>query len=643
MKVIIQNQELEVSAPITVYDAAKDADLISRAVIGAEIDGKTVALTQELSEGDRVKLLTFADEAGKHLFRHTASHILAQAVKRLYPESKLTIGPAIDNGFYYDIDSDVSFSPDVLKKLEDEMKKIVKENLKIERFELPREEAVKLMTEREEPYKVQLINELPEGSVISFYRQGEFVDLCAGPHLFSTGAVKALKLTQCTGAYWKGDQKNKMLQRIYGVAFPSKDELNEYLAAQEEAVKRDHNKLGRDLGYFTTVDYIGQGLPILLPKGARVIQLLQRWVEDVEQKKGCLLTKTPYMAKRDLYKISGHWDHYRDGMFILGDPDDETKECFAMRPMTCPFQYQVFLNKNRSYRDLPMRLTETSTLFRNEDSGEMHGLIRVRQFTISEGHYIIRPDQLEEEFKGCLDLCKYFLGTVGLLDKCTFRFSQWDPANPKNKYEGTPEQWEKAQATMGQILDKLGLDYTIGIDEAAFYGPKLDIQYRNVYGKEDTLVTIQIDMLLAERYGMYYTDKDGEKKLPYIIHRTSLGCYERTLAYLIETYAGALPTWLSPEQVRILPIGDEHIEYAKQLKERLDNAGLRVELDDSSNTIGYKIRNAQTQKVPYMLIVGAKEIETGTVSVRNRAGETVTKSVDDFLSDILVEIAEKRR
>ncbi len=643
MNIQIQNQKLEINAPATVYDAAKEAGLITREVIGAEIAGKTVALTQELQEGDAVKLLTFADEAGKHLFRHTASHILAQAVKRLYPAAKLTVGPAVENGFYYDIDSDEAFTPEVLKKLEDEMKKIVKENLKIERFELPREEAVKLMTEREEPYKVQLINELPEGEVISFYRQGEFVDLCVGPHLFSTGAVKGIKLTQCTGAYWKGDQNNKVLQRIYGVAFPSKDELNAYLAAQEEALKRDHNKLGRDLGYFTTVDSIGQGLPIIMPKGARVIQLLQRWVEDVEQKKGCLLTKTPYMAKRDLYKISGHWDHYRDGMFIMGDPDDETKDCYALRPMTCPFQYQVYLNKNRSYRELPMRLTETSTLFRNEDSGEMHGLIRVRQFTISEGHYILRPDQLEEEFRGCLELCKYFLGTVGLLDKCTFRFSQWDPANPKNKYEGTPEQWEKAQATMGQILDNLGLEYTIGIDEAAFYGPKLDIQYRNVYGKEDTLVTIQIDMLLAERYGMYYTDKDGEKKLPYIIHRTSLGCYERTLAYLIETYAGAFPLWLAPEQVRILPIGDEHIEYAKKLKERLDDAGLRVELDDSSNTIGYKIRNAQTQKVPYMLVIGAKEIETGTVSVRNRAGETVSKTVEAFLSEALLEVAEKRR
>ena len=643
MKIKMQGKEIEVSAPATVYDAAKEAGLIDRSVIGAEIEGKTVALTTEVHEGESVWLLTFADEAGKHLFRHTASHILAQAVKRLYPEAKLTIGPAVDNGFYYDIDSDVTFTPEVLAKLEAEMKKIVKENLKIERFELPRDEAVKLMTERDEPYKVQLINELPEGEVISFYRQGEFVDLCAGPHLFSTGLVKAFKLTQCTGAYWKGDQKNKVLQRIYGVAFPSKEELNEYLTQQAEALKRDHNKLGRDLGFFTTVDCIGQGLPVLLPKGARVIQLLQRWVEDVEQAHGCILTKTPLMAKRELYKISGHWDHYLDGMFVMGDPHDETKECFALRPMTCPFQYQVYLNKKRSYRELPMRLTETSTLFRNEDSGEMHGLIRVRQFTISEGHYILRPEQLEEEFKGCLDLMKYFLGTVGLLDKCTFRFSQWDPANPHNKYEGTKEQWEVAQAAMGKILDDLGLEYTIGFDEAAFYGPKLDVQYKNVYGKEDTLVTIQIDMLLAERFGMYYTDKDGTQKLPYIIHRTSLGCFERTLAYLIETYAGAFPMWLAPEQVRILPIGDEHIDYAKKLAEKYAAAGLRVTVDDSSNTIGYKIRATQMEKVPYMLVIGAKEMETDSVAVRNRAGETVTKTVDGFLADALVEVAEKRR
>ena len=642
MKIKILDQVREYDAPVTVYDAARDMELITRAVIGAQIDGETVALTKELTADAEVKLLTFEDAAGKQLFRHTAAHILAQAVKRLYPAAKLTIGPAIDNGYYYDIDSEVPFGTDALKAIEGEMKKIVKENLKIERFELPRAEAIALMQEKDEPYKVQLIEELPEDAVISFYRQGEFTDLCAGPHLFSTGAVKAFKLTQCTGAYWKGDQKNKMLQRIYGIAYPSKDEMNAYLQQQEEALKRDHNKLGRELELFTTVDTIGQGLPVLLPKGARVVQLLQRWVEDEEQKRGYLLTKTPLMAKRDLYKISGHWDHYRDGMFILGDPDDETKECFALRPMTCPFQYQVFLNKKRSYRDLPMRLGETSTLFRNEDSGEMHGLIRVRQFTISEGHLVIRPDQLEEEFKGCLDLAMYMLDTMGLKEDCSFRFSQWDPART-DKYEGTPEQWNEAQSIMQRLLDENGIHYAIGIDEAAFYGPKLDIQIKNVFGKEDTLITIQIDMLLAKKFGMEYVDSNNQLVTPYIIHRTSMGCYERTLALLIEKYAGAFPMWLAPEQIRILPIGDEHIEYAKSVYEKLSAAGLRVELDDSSNTIGYKIRNTQLQKVPYMLIIGAKEVEEGTVSVRNRAGETVSKSVDTFLAEALVEVATKKR
>ena len=643
MQVKLQNDcVLEIAEGTTVYEAAREAGLISREVIGAEIDGKTVALTAELKEGDEVKLLTFADAAGKHLFRHTASHVLAQAVKRLYPDAKLTVGPAIDNGFYYDIDSDVSFTADALKALEGEMKKIVKENLKIERFELPRAEAIALMTEKNEPYKVQLIEELPEDAVISFYRQGEFTDLCAGPHLFSTGAIKAFKLTQCTGAYWKGDQKNKMLQRIYGIAYPTKDEMNEYLKQQEEALKRDHNKLGRELELFTTVDVIGQGLPILLPKGARVVQTLQRWVEDEEQKRGYLLTKTPLMAKRELYKISGHWDHYLDGMFVLGDPHDETKECFALRPMTCPFQYQVFLNKKRSYRDLPMRLGETSTLFRNEESGEMHGLIRVRQFTISEGHLILRPDQLAEEFKGCLDLAIHMLDTLGLKEDCSFRFSQWDP-NRTDKYEGTPEQWNEAQGIMKDLLDANGITYSIGIDEAAFYGPKLDIQIKNVFGKEDTLVTIQIDMLLAKKFGMEYVDSNNQLVTPYIIHRTSMGCYERTLALLIEKYAGAFPLWLAPEQVRVLPIGDEHVEYAAQVRDRLAAAGLRVELDDSSNTIGYKIRATQMAKVPYMLVIGAKEVEEGTVAVRNRAAQTVTKSVDQFMSEALLEVAEKRR
>ena len=591
-------------------------------------------------------LYTFENEAYRKTYWHTCSHVMAQAVKRLYPQVKLAIGPSIDNGWYYDFDADFAFTQEHLDAIEAEMKKICKERLPLVRSEKPRAEAIAYMESLGEPYKVELINDLPEDAVISFYTQGEFTDLCAGPHLDSTGRIKAnaFKLTQCCGAYWRGDSKRKMLQRIYGIAFPKKDELDEYLAKQAEALKRDHNKLGRELEYFTTVECIGQGLPILLPKGARVIQLLQRWVEDVEQKKGYLLTKTPLMAKRELYKISGHWDHYLDGMFVLGDPDDETKECFALRPMTCPFQYQVYLNRQRSYRDLPMRLGETSTLFRNEDSGEMHGLIRVRQFTISEGHLILRPDQLEEEFKGCLELAKYCLGTVGLLDKCTFRFSQWDPSNPKNKYEGTPEQWDHAQSVMERILKDLDVHYSIGIDEAAFYGPKLDIQYKNVYGKEDTLVTIQIDMLLAERFGMYYIDENGNKALPYIIHRTSLGCYERTLAYLIEEYAGALPLWMMPTQVRVLPITDRCHDYAEKVVERLSDAGIRVEGDYRSEKLGYKIRDAQMQKIPYMLVVGDKEAESGNVSVRTRAGgDEGIMSVDDFMAKCLKEIAEKSR
>ncbi len=631
-------------APITVYEAAKSVELADRSTLAAKIGDETYALDYTLDKDCDVKLLKFEDKEGAHVFWHTASHILAQAVKRLYPAAKLTIGPAIESGFYYDIDSDVAFTPEILKEIEGEMQKIVKENHLIERFTLPRDEAVKLMTEKDEPYKVQLIEELPEDEEISFYTQGEFTDLCAGPHLHSTGAVKAVKLLQCTGAYWKGDQNNKQLQRIYGIAFPAKDALKAHLAQLEEAKKRDHNKIGRDLEYFTTVDAVGQGLPILLPKGARVVQLLQRWVEDYEQAHGYLLTKTPLMAKRELYKISGHWDHYLDGMFIMGDPHDETKECFAMRPMTCPFQYQVYLNRQRSYRDLPMRLGETSTLFRNEDSGEMHGLIRVRQFTISEGHLVLRPEQLEQEFEGCLQLAKYFLGTVGLLEDCTFRFSQWDPANPKNKYEGTPEQWEESQALMGKILDNLGIEYSIGIDEAAFYGPKLDIQYRNVYGKEDTLVTIQIDLLLSKKFGMEYVDSDGQKKNPYIIHRTSLGCYERTLAYVLEKYAGALPMWMMPTQVAILPIGNEQYEYAEKVNEALTNAGIRTFLDERNEKIGYKIRSAQLEKTPYMLVIGEKEMTDGTVAVRHRSGSDLgAMSLDDFLAKALVEINTKAK
>ena len=645
IKVQLKNGEIkEFEAGISAFDAARELGL-AKTACAAEIDGAVCDMRTKLEKDCTLNLLTFEDEQGQRAFNHTASHILAQAVKRLFPNVKLAIGPSIDNGFYYDFDTDEPFTTEALDKIEAEMKKIVKESIKIEQFYLAPDEAIKFLEEQGEPYKVELCREhADKGEPISFYKQGDFTDLCAGPHLMSTSSVKAYKLTSVTGAYWRGSEKNKMLTRIYGTAFPSKDELNAHLTALEEAKKRDHNKLGRELEYFTTVDYIGQGLPIMLPKGAKVIQILQRWVEDVEAKHGCQLTKTPYLAKRELYKISGHWDHYLDGMFVLGDPNDETKECFALRPMTCPFQYQVFVNRQRSYRDLPMRLTETSTLFRNEDSGEMHGLIRVRQFTISEGHYILRPEQLEEEFKGCLELAKYFLGTVGLLEDCTFRFSQWDPANPKNKYEGTAEQWETAQATMKKILDDLGVEYSIGIDEAAFYGPKLDVQYKNVFGKEDTLVTIQIDMLLAERFGMEYVDVDGTKKHPYIIHRTSLGCFERTLAYLIEKYAGALPLWMSPEQVRILPITDRAKEYAEGISDRLDNLGIRTVVDNRNEKIGYKIRQAQLEKIPYFFIVGDKEVEDKTVALRSRKdGDLGASPLDEVIAKIVKENAEKTR
>ena len=616
-----------------------------KAACCVKLDGEVCDLRTPVEKDCTFEVCTFDSEEGKKTFWHTASHILAQAVKRIYPETKLSIGPSIDNGFYYDFDTDHPFTSDDLAKFEAEMKKIVKEGIEISRFELPPAEAESRLTEMGEPYKVELCKEHSDkGENISFYKQGDFTDLCAGPHLMSTAPVKAFKLTNCTGAYWRGDSKGKQLCRVYGTAFPKASELEEYLKKVEEAKSRDHNKLGRELEYFTTVDYIGQGLPIMLPKGAKVIQIMHRWVEDEEAKRGCMLTKTPYMAKRELYKISGHWDHYLDGMFVLGDPDDEEKECFALRPMTCPFQYQVFLNRQRSYRDLPMRLTETSTLFRNEDSGEMHGLIRVRQFTISEGHYILRPEQLEEEFKGCLELAKYCLDTVGLLEDCTFRFSQWDPANPKNKYEGTAEQWEEAQAVMKTILDDLGVEYTIGIDEAAFYGPKLDIQYHNVYGKEDTLVTIQIDMLLAQRFGMEYVDVDGTKKNPYIIHRTSLGCYERTLAYLIEKYGGALPLWLSPEQVRILPVTDRAKEYGEGIAAKLDSMGIRVTVDNRNEKIGYKIRQAQLEKIPYFFIVGDKEVEDNTVSLRSRKdGDLGASPLNDVIAKIIEENASKAR
>jgi len=615
---------------------------LARAALAVKLDGEVCDLDTVIDKDCAVEFLTFDNDEGKKVYRHTTSHILAQAVKRLYPNTKLAIGPAIDNGFYYDFDSDVSFTPEVLEKLEAEMKKIIKENIPLKRYVLPRDEAVKMMADKGEDYKVELINDLPEGEEVSFYEQGDFTDLCAGAHLPSTGKVKAIKLTSCTGAYWRGDSTKKMLQRVYGTSFPKQAELDEHLAAIEEAKKRDHNKLGRELEIFTTVDYIGQGLPIMLPKGTKILQILQRWVEDTEEANGWERTKTPLMAKSDLYKISGHWDHYKDGMFVMGDEEDG-KECFALRPMTCPFQYQAYLNRARSYRDLPMRLGETSTLFRNEDSGEMHGLIRVRQFTISEGHLMCTPEQLEDEFKRCLELTNYMMETLGLKEDLSYRFSQWDP-DDSEKYIGTKEQWDEAQGVMKRILDDIGIDYKIGIGEAAFYGPKLDIQIKNVHGKEVTLVTIQIDQMLAQKFGMEYVDKDGTKKNPYIIHRTSIGCYERTLALLIEKYAGAFPAWLAPTQVKVLPISDSQLEYAKGVVAKLKAAGMRVELDDRNEKIGYKIREAQLEKVPYMLVVGDKEVEAGAVAVRSRKnGDMGAMPADEFIAKLVLEVANKER
>ncbi|MBR6693532.1 MAG: threonine--tRNA ligase [Clostridia bacterium] len=614
---------------------------LAKAACAIRVNGKECDLRTAIYEDCELEILTFEDEFGRGAYRHTASHILAQAVKRLYPDVKLAIGPSVENGFYYDFDSETMFTPEMLADIEDEMRNVIKEDIYLEKTLVSREEALELFTERDEPYKVELINDLPADAEISLYKQGDFVDLCAGPHLLSTGRVKAIKLTSCTGAYWRGDSNKKMLQRVYGTAFPKQSELEAHLEALEEAKKRDHNKLGRELELFTTSDLIGQGLPIMLPKGARIIQLLQRFVEDEEQRRGWLLTKTPFMAKSDLYKVSGHWDHYLDGMFVLGDPQDEEKECFALRPMTCPFQYQAYLNRPRSYRDLPLRYNETSTLFRNEASGEMHGLIRVRQFTISEGHLMCTPEQLEDEFRGCLELAIYMLKTLGLYEDVSYRFSQWDP-DDRDKYIGTDEQWAEAQGIMGKILDHLEIPYKVGIGEAAFYGPKLDIQIKNVHGKEDTLITIQVDQLLAEKFGMEYTAPDGTKKNPYIIHRTSIGCYERTLALLIEKYAGAFPTWLAPVQVKLLPIADRHHDYMKQVKERLERAGLRVELDDRNEKIGFKIREAQLAKIPYMLVAGDKEAEAGTLSVRKRGGVDLgTQTIDDFLAAVLKEVAEK--
>lgn len=634
----------EAESGISAAQFAKSIGMgLYKAACAARVNGKAVDLRTPLTEDCQVEILTFDDPDGRWAFRHTASHILAQAVKRLYPKVKLAIGPAIDNGFYYDFDTDTPFTPEDLTKIEGEMKKIVKENLALERIEVSPEEAKKLFEEAGEGYKVELVEEHSgKGERITLYRQGEFVDLCAGPHLMSTGAVKAFKLTQCTGAYWRGDATSKQLARVYGTAFPKNAQLEEYLTAVEEAKKRDHNKIGRELEYFTTSDIIGQGLPILLPKGARVIQTLQRFVEDEEQKRGWLLTKTPYMAKSDLYKLSGHWDHYLDGMFVLGDPEKDD-EVFALRPMTCPFQYQAYLNRSRSYRDLPLRYNETSTLFRNEASGEMHGLIRVRQFTISEGHLMCTPEQLEGEFKGCLELAIYMLKTLGLYEDVSYRFSQWDP-DDREKYIGTAEQWDEAQGVMKKILDHLEIPYVVGVGEAAFYGPKLDIQIKNVHGKEDTLITLQIDQMLAEKFGMEYVDRDGVKKNPYIIHRTSIGCYERTLALLLEKYAGAMPMWLSPEQVRVLPISERLFDKAAEINQKLKDAGIRATMDERNEKIGYKIREAQMEKIPYMLIIGDKEVEAGTVSVRSRKdGDKGSMTVEEFIDGALEEIKTRAR
>ena len=633
---------LKVENGATALDAAKAiSEGLARNATAAKINNVECDLRDTLKDGDTLEILTFNDEYGRRTFRHTASHILAQAIKRLYPTAKLAIGPATADGFYYDIDINIAVNAEILEKISAEMKKIVKENLSIERFYIDRDEAIKYFEDLNEPYKVELIKDLGEDEKISFYKQGEFCDLCAGSHLISTGAVKAFKLTSATGAYFRGDSNNKMLTRIYGTAFLKAKDLEEHLEKLEEAKKRDHNKLGRELQIFTTSDMIGQGLPILLPKGARIIQLLQRFVEDEEQKRGWLLTKTPYMAKSDLYKVSGHWGHYQDGMFVLGD-EEKDDEVFALRPMTCPFQYQAYLNRARSYRDLPLRYNETSTLFRNEASGEMHGLIRVRQFTISEGHLMCLPEQLAEEFKGCLELAIYMLKTLGLYEDISYRFSQWDPDN-REKYIGTEEQWNEAQDIMRKILDDLDIDYKVGVGEAAFYGPKLDIQIKNVFGKEDTLITIQIDQMLAERFNMEYTDRNGEKKNPYIIQRTSIGCYERTLALLIEKYAGAFPVWLAPEQVRILPVSEKFADYANSIKKELFDKGIRVEADFRPEKIGFKIREAQLEKIPYMIIVGEKEELAGTLSVRKRGqgdiGE-VTKA--DFIAMLEEDINNKK-
>lgn len=641
MKITLKDGSVkEYASAMTVIEIAADiSEGLAHMVCAAEVDGEVADLRTVVEDDCELSILTVKDKAGLAAYRHTCSHVLAEAVKHLYPEAKLAIGPSIDNGFYYDFDMP-SLSREDLDRIEAEMKKIIKKGAKIERFTLERNEAIRYMEEKGEPYKVELIRDLPEGEEISFYSQGEFTDLCAGPHLMSTKAIKAFKLTSSSGAYWRGSEKNPMLTRVYGTAFAKKEELEEYLTYLENIKKRDHNKLGREMGLFTTVDVIGQGLPLLMPKGAKIIQTMQRWIEDEEEKRGYVRTKTPLMAKSDLYKISDHWDHYKEGMFVLGD-EDKDEEVFALRPMTCPFQYYVYKASQKSYRDLPCRYGETSTLFRNEDSGEMHGLTRVRQFTISEGHLVIRPDQLEEEFKGCVDLAKYCLTTLGLQDDITFRMSKWDPENPE-KYLGTPELWDEVEGMMRNILDDIGIAYTEEKGEAAFYGPKLDIQAKNVYGKEDTMITIQIDLFLAERFDMTYIDKDGEKKRPYILHRTSMGCYERTLAWLIEKYEGAFPTWLCPEQVRVLPISEKYLGYADKVEAKLKENGILCTVDKRSEKIGYKIRETRMDKVPYMLVVGQKEEEDGTVSVRSRfLGDEGAKPLDVFIDAICKEIRTK--
>ena len=633
--------EKQYNEPKSVIDITTDiSEGLARVACCATVNGEVVDLRTVISQDVELTIHTFDDEEGKIAFRHTASHVLAQAVKRLFPETKYAIGPAIENGFYYDFDKESSFTNEDLVEIEKEMKKIIKESLPIDRFELPREEAISLMESKGEIYKVELIKELDEDAVISFYQQGDFVDLCSGPHLMNTKLIKAFSLLSSAGAYWRGNEKNKMLFRIYGTAFAKKSDLTDYLTQLEEAKKRDHNKLGRELEYFTTSEVVGQGLPLIMPNGAKVIQVLQRFVEDEEESRGYQLTKTPYMGKSDLFKISGHWDHYKDGMFVLGD-EEKDSEVFALRPMICPFQYMIYKAKQKSYRDLPVRYTETSTLFRNESSGEMHGLIRVRQFTLADAHIICTPEQVEKEFKDVVDLVQTMMRAIGIENDVWYRFSKWDP-NKTDKYINNPDAWETTQTLMKNILDDIDLKYKEADGEAAFYGPKLDVQFKNVHGKEDTLFTIQIDFALAERFDMYYVDKDSEKKRPYIIHRSSIGCYERTLAMLIEKYAGALPIWMAPNQVKVLPISEKYHDYAYEVMSKLKENKVRVEIDDRAEKIGYKIREARMERVPYIIVVGQSEEENKSVAVRSRhLGDEGTILLDDFISRITNEVEEK--